>query len=327
MRRGLLNTTSLTPSSYVESTRSSQRASLNMSHIMNQTEVRLQEKEIDIDLGYAERGIIISNPMRIDGSSVSIDSTDVDQDELRRALLFWDRLIWPSTSGIYIDGGPDMDFLVGEGKLLRPNFLVNGDCAIGLSMAFSETFRILEHRAPGQWIMSGGVNSLKYHGRGVEEGRGVFADLINAIPIPDRTMPLEDIIIFRSKREPEVIALRTAIEELYQNWKNSEDKDNQFKLALTKIDLASVDMVRVAREGNHPFQMSSWKVSFNATPDIVRAAAGFLSASGPLELGTLASLFAGAVSSTISVGSGIGLRTAKTDSPFQYVATIESKLY
>jgi hypothetical protein len=296
-------------------------------HSSTQTHVSPASGSFDFEMGSQERGVIISNPLTIDGTSISIKNSEIDPIDLRRSLLFWDKIIWPVTNGIYIDGGVDTEFLEAQNKLLRPLFSVNGDVATGLSMAFTETYRVLSERNPGQWLLTEGEKSLQIHGKQIEQGRGVIAHLINAVPVPDRTMPLEDVIRFKEKRGDEVIALRTRIDEFYQEWVNSEDKEHQLMLAVTKIDMASADMVKVARESKSPFSMSSWKINYSASPDAMKALMGYLSAAEALELGIVGSLLSGAASSMLSVGTDIGLRNSKINSPFNYVASMEGSLF
>ena len=291
------------------------------------TQVTPESGSFDFHMNTQDRGVILSNPLKIDGKSVLIESGEIDPFSLRRALLFWDKILWPATSGIYIEGGVDIEFLEAEEKLIRPYFRVNGDAATGISMAFSESYRILDNKNPGQWLLSEGEKSLQIHGKLVEEGRGVIARLVNAIPVPDRAMPLEDVILFKEKRGDEVIALRMLLDDFYQAWIRSEDKDHQFMLAIAKIDRASANMLRVARESKLPFRMSSWKINFNASPDIVKAAMGYLTSSQSFELGTVSSLLAGAATSMLSVGTDIGIHKSNNLSPFNYVASMENSLF
>lgn len=281
----------------------------------------------EITLDPQERGIVLSNPLTISGTSVHIESSEIDSGELRRALLFWDKLVWPSTNGILIAGSPDIEFLESVGKMNRPHFHVNGDTATALSMAFAKTYQSLEDLHPGQWLVSRGEKSLKIHGQGVEQNRGIVTKFINAIPVPDRAMPLEDILNFKEQRYSEVIALRTAIDEFYQSWINSEDQTHQLQLVLAKIDSASSEMIKVARESLLPFSMSSWKINFNITaPDILKAAGLTLAGAVNLDLSLTSSLLAGGLS-TVSFGSGIGLRRAKRDTPFNYIASLERDMF
>lgn len=323
-RRRLLGSTTLSGRGQFSSQPTEQPHSVSARNAQNHaTQISIEKSAFEFNMDAQERGVIISNPMKIKGSEVKIESIGIDPLELRRSLLFWDKIVWPATSGIYIDGGPDIEFLISEGKILRPYFGVNGDAATALSMAFFQTYQSLEGNYPGQWILSNADQSLTVHGKDIVRGRGIMAKLMNAVPIPDRTMPLEDVILFREKRGDEVVALRSAIEEFYQQWVNSEDKDHQLKLALARIDSASAEMLKIARESRFPFSMSSWRVNFNASPDAMKAMAGYLAASSTFDLNAIGSLLAGAASSLLSIGTGVGFRNSTTQSPFNYVASME----
>ncbi|TWI29759.1 DUF6236 family protein [Paracoccus sulfuroxidans] len=286
------------------------------------TSVWPDSSSFDFEINNSNRGIILSNPMRISGTSVSIESSDLDASELRRALLFWDVIAWPASSGIYICGGPDIDFLLSEKRLIRPKFHMNGDAATGLSMAFSQTLKILEGKMPGQWIMSNGESSLSLSGKDLLTDRGVLTTLSNLIPIPMHDMPLEEVLRFRDARLPEVLALRSALDRLYQDWMNSEDKEHQLKMAINDLDIAISAMIKVARESKNPFTLSSWEMSFSFSA--IDAFKGFF-AGKIFGLDTASSLLAGAAS-TISFSKGVGLKSAKSNSPFTYISSIHNKL-
>ncbi|MCA2013839.1 DUF6236 family protein [Cereibacter sphaeroides] len=277
---------------------------------------------MDFDVGEIGRGIIMSNPLNISGSSVSVASPNLDPGELRRALLFWDLIAWPSTNGIHFAGGPDEDFLMSESRLVRPKFRVRGDAAKALPMAFIETLKTVERRRPGQWMMSSGERCLALSGKDIINDRGVLTTLSNAIPVPMHDMPLEDVLRFKDRRLPEVLALRGELDGFYQNWINSEDQDHQLRMAVRAIDRASADMIRVARESKNPFLLSSWKVSFSISPvDSLK----FFLGGKVLGLDMASSLLIGAAS-TISISRDVGLKSSKGNSPYSYIASIHTDL-
>lgn len=314
-----LNTTSLTNGFHRGPTARLQNASASR---QSGTSVWPDEASFNFDIGDTGRGIILSNPMKISGTSVTMESSSLDASELRRALLFWDLIAWPSSNGIYISGGPDEEFLMSENRLVRPKFKMNGDGAAGLSMAFIETLKALEQKRPGQWMMSNGGRSLGLSGKDIINDRGVLTTLSNLIPVPMHDMPLEDVLRFKDHRLPEVMALRASLDRLYQDWVNSEDQDHQLRMAINTLDLASSDMIRVARESRNPFTLSSWKMSCSFSP--IDASKFFLG--GTLfGLDTASSLLMGAAS-TISFNKDVGLKIAKSNSPFSYIASIHSEL-
>jgi hypothetical protein len=263
--------------------------------------------------------------MAISGAQVFMQTTEIDPVDLRRAILFWDKLVWPASSGLYIAGTPDTDFLETCGVLARPKFQVNGDLAQALAVAFIHAFRFLEDREPGQWLLSQGTGSLQLDNTLVERDRGAMLAMYGAIPIPNREVPLEDVLNFRSRRIDEIAVLRTAIDEFYQNWVNSEDKAHALSQAISRIDIAAADMVRVAKESSLPFSMSTLKLNFSISgADVLKAVSVFSLTSQTLSLTT--SLLTSALAA-ISFGSDIGLRKPRTNSPFSFVASLEKQLF
>lgn len=278
------------------------------------TSVRPENGAFSFDIGETERGIILSNPMSISGASIFIESTFLDASELRRALLFWDLIVWPASKGIYISGGLDEDFLISENRLVRPKFSMEGNSAAGLSIAFTDTLKILEKKRPGQWMMSHGGSSLAFSGKELLNDRGVLTTLTNFIPVPMHDMPLEDVLRFKDARLPEVLALRSSLDRLYQDWVNSEDQEHQLRSAINVVDMASADMIKVARESRNAFALSSWKMSFSVSA--VDALKGLLSGKA-FGLDTASSLLMGAASA-ISFSKDVGLKSAERNSPFSY---------
>ncbi len=47
------------------------------------------------------RGLVVSPPIEIDGTSLHVKSSNLDPQELRFALLFWDQLVWPSSRAVH----------------------------------------------------------------------------------------------------------------------------------------------------------------------------------------------------------------------------------
>ena len=66
-----------------------------------------RRKQNDLNFGRVprdaiNRGLVVSPPIEIQGSNLFVKSSSLDPQELRFALLFWDRLVWPSSRNIYL---------------------------------------------------------------------------------------------------------------------------------------------------------------------------------------------------------------------------------
>jgi hypothetical protein len=165
--------------------------------------------------------------------------------------------------------------------------------------------------------------SLAFSEKELLNDRGVLTTLTNFIPVPMHDMPLEDVLRFKDARLPEVLALRSSLDRLYQDWVNSEDQEHQLRSAINVVDMASADMIKVARESRNAFALSSWKMSFSVSA--VDALKGLLSGKA-FGLDTASSLLMGAASA-ISFSKDVGLKSAERNSPFSYIASIHSELW
>ena len=163
-----------------------------------------------------ERGLVISCPINISGTSLFLKSSTLDPQELRFALLFWDKLDFPTNNLISIGTDQNAEFLAGEGILTRTRVQVQGggDMAQGYAGAHVHAYRTLDEREPGVWSLGKGENSVSFSDTDVEHGRGALIGLYKAIPVPDKEVPLQDILEFREKRHAELLALRHHIEAI-----------------------------------------------------------------------------------------------------------------
>ena len=110
--------------------------------------------------GVPKRGLVLSCPIEIQGNRLLLKSSNLDPQELRFALLFWDKLVWPSSRALHIASGPDEQFLESEGVLSRPSFTFNGDIAQGMAMTQIAAFSQLDQIEPGVWAIAQGENSF-----------------------------------------------------------------------------------------------------------------------------------------------------------------------
>lgn len=275
----------------------------------------------------AGKALIISNPLEVSEGSVLVRSDQLDDYELRRAILFWDRLLWPLSNGLHIDGGTDAEFLEETGVLKRPVYRGTGDVSRLLADAYIKAFDDMEEAEPGSWALHTGENALLLRSPKLQEGRGASVALFRAVPIPDRTVPLEDILRFREKRLSEVRALVVAIDEFYQEWTLSEDEEHQFHLAVRRIEHACYDLLRVSKESKHPFRLSNWKIGFSLNPMSAIGAAAIGKTLDPIiGLDGLGAILGGAAS-TLSLQRDIGFKVdeAKTK-PFNFAVSLEKDL-
>lgn len=280
-------------------------------------------------------GLVVSCPIEIQGSTLFVKSSNLDPQELRFALLFWDKLAWPSSRVVHISSGLDEQFLESAGILIRPSFSFYGDAAQGMSETQIAAFRWLEESEPGKWAISQGVNSLLLNTGDLEVGNGAFVELYRAIPIPDRDVPLNDILEFKEKRRDEVCLLRNEIDNLFHKLDRANDGTAELAKQVAKIDKACADAIRVGKEWQFPVRLSNIKASFELRPfaTIAGAIAGYAGAGAlnlPASTALLASL-GGAASATapaLKIAGDFGWRGLRPrQGPYRYVSQISNELF
>lgn len=62
------------------------------------------------DPNFGKRGLVVSAPFEVQGTTLRVRSSNLDPQELRSSVLLWDRLVWPSSRAIHLASGPDESF-------------------------------------------------------------------------------------------------------------------------------------------------------------------------------------------------------------------------
>lgn len=225
-------------------------------------------------LNKGERGLIISPPMELNLNANQFSARGgFDLQALRADLLFWDKLVFPQTGFVY--NAPEIEYLQRSGILSCPRFpMSGGELAKSVYGAHVSGFQFLDAREPGAWAVGQGPNSIKLWGDGAGsvEGRGALLKLLSAVPIPDASVALEDVLEFRERRRDEMRALRSQIEEFYLDVVSVEDQGAALLRYSERIDQACVDVLRVGRERNFRMRLSDWTVSIDLF-EIIKASA------------------------------------------------------
>jgi len=159
-----------------------------------------------------KRGLIVSPPLEIKGTSLYVRSSNLDPQELRFSLLLFDQIVWPSSRAIFFASSPDEEFLEQAGVLTRPNYTFSGDVAQGLAKTQIQAFADLDAREPGRWSLAQGENSFFLHDNLLEPDAGALLELQRAIPIPDKDVPLNEVLEFKRRRNDELQRLRAEID-------------------------------------------------------------------------------------------------------------------
>lgn len=275
------------------------------------------------------RGLVVSPPIEVQGTRLFAKSSNLDPQELRFALLFWDRLVWPSSRAIHFASGPDEAFLQEAGVLSRSEYTVFGDGAQGIARGQIQAYQDLERSQPGAWALAQGENSLLWKEGLTDEGKGTLVELHRAIPVPKQDVPLAEILEFRQRRRDELILLRHHLESLVSEIEGSVDKPSALQKRIAEVDQACANLLTVGKEWQFPVYLSNFKASFSLSPQkfLPAVAGGWkMGESYGLTAATAVASIAGAAS-TLDIKGDYGLRSIKRPtSPYRYAFQISGEL-
>lgn len=269
----------------------------------------------------SDRGLVVSSPMMIQGNTLLVKNSNLDRQELRLSLLFWDRLAWPASRIVYLGSGPDEQFLEDAGILSRPRVggPISGDMAQCMAREHLSAFRTLEENEPGIWALAQGERSFLLKEGQLEEGRSLLVELHRAIPVPDKDVPLADILEFRSKRRDELLRLRAEIDTFYDATAKAADGGFELQRCVNQIELACADLFRASKEGRNPFRLADLKMSYELRLGSVVKDAAFGAAIGQTyNMPTLGALVGGGLG-FLKVTRDLGIKGKHGRSPYWYV--------
>jgi hypothetical protein len=204
-----------------------------------------------------------------------------------------------------------------------------------MAMTQIAAFRQFEQNEPGKWALAQGENSLLLKDRDLEVGKGAFVELHRAIPVPDRDVPLNEILEFKEKRHDEIYLLRNEIDNLFAELDSANDKAAELAKNVAKIDIACADAIRVGKERQFPIRLSNFKASVELRPfaTLTGAIAGYMAA-GAVNLPATTTLLAslgGAASATapaLKIACDFGWRGLRPrQGPYRYVSQFHDELF
>jgi Family of unknown function (DUF6236) len=295
------------------------------------------------------RGLIISRPTFVthyvngetyaDGSPKKVTVSvahELDAQQLRYQLLFWDKLAHPKTGAMEFPSAEE-DFLLAEGILSKPT----------PSIAYDQKLRSVNHikgllsvqedldrKEPGKWsLCEPDMASYLDLFWGTEPKKGAVVNLVNCVPVPNRDVPLDDILKFKRKRSDELLALRHHLERIYQTIAGAADHNLAWRTETEALDKAIADTLKTARES----KMKMWLGSLGGTltvKDAFRldeALAAFVAAHSAGLTATKALIpaaIAGIRKPSLQIAASAARKGASaTGTPFKYVTSIHTELF
>lgn len=199
-----------------------------------------------------ERGIIITpNYKVLDGGGLQL-SGGIEAVNLRKYLLFWDKIDYPVNNMIHIGGGPDIDFLIQEGiakstevRFQRMQAHENGLLFLASQMvAFEQNNKADDN----EWSIAQPTDSLIIPQEYSKRQGCLEFEMYNAVQIPTADVPLPEVIEFKARRNAELLALRDSMDSIVDQIMSSQDIPKRKNKALNKLHRDLNDFNRVIKE-------------------------------------------------------------------------------
>lgn len=294
-----------------------------------------------------EMGLIVSpisiDPHKVDGEPISDSRMSVSHkpssSALRRYLLFWDKLDLP-TSVVDHKTSREIEFLRSEGALIRtsqrmvlkfhgelaqPEYRVTDDVD-ALARARFETFQRHENAEPGRWALAMSGPFERLPSSEMEDGRGLLFRLHQAIPVPTRDVPLDDVLQFRQRRRAELLALRAALAAIYTSIADAPDKPLSQHLEFEKLNRALADLLTTTKGVPVRFLPANFEVTINAQS--LNAGLAAIGASTASSMSPAHALLIGAATTAVAslkVTWGLKRHFASSD-PYRYAVYCQNEI-
>ncbi|MEG0259612.1 MAG: DUF6236 family protein [Lysinibacillus sp.] len=249
------------------------------------------------------RGIVINPKFEILEEGVLLKTTHIEPEDLRKYLLFWDRIDFPSNNVIYLGDNVESQFLINAGIMQRTMHQLNGFSG-NMEHLFADlqykTFLDNNKKEKGMWSIAQTSNQLILNPNDLIKKRAIEFELINCVPIPTVDVPLETILEFKTRRNDELLAFRNAIDKLYEEIINSLDDDRAKQRIFTEIQLNSNDLIRVMGESRIKMILQNIKAEFSLT-DLAKGIGAGIFATSVLDIPAVASVVGVSILSTVNV--------------------------
>lgn len=271
----------------------------------------------------SERGLVVAPRFVWDGQTLSFPGlVGLEPSDLRRYVLYWDRLDFPDNNLISIASSPDVEYLASVGVLRRTRVVVRQSGNLGTLYVLAQfaAFEQLSAREPGLWTIGQSAPGFYAPREGSGPTRGIEVELYEALPTPPDNVALPDVFEFKFRRASELGALRASLDELYLDISKTGDIPRAKTAALDRLGTTVGNLNKVANEAWPSRIISSVKVELNLPDIAAKASAGLviaLSVGVPGAVG--AAIGAVAASVKININEILAPRLPSSLRDFAYV--------
>ncbi|XOQ12628.1 MAG: hypothetical protein ACFWTY_01255 [Shouchella clausii] len=252
------------------------------------------------------RGIVVSPKYVIDGNNIRFPGLlGIEDFDLRRYLMYWDKIDYPNSNMIDIVSSPDILYLEEVGVLKRTGINVSGDFRLDelYPMGQLQVFNLKNALEPGSWSLAQSTPKLNLLKKDTEKTRVLEVELYQCLPVPTENVSLDEILEFKQRRNSELLEFRFLMDKLYLDTIESGDferaKTHNIELLQKKI----FDIDRLMGESRFNRVKTNLSTNISISDLVVESLKGFTAGAfiGMPEWGALA----GFASSFIKLDLGI----------------------
>lgn len=226
--------------------------------------------------------------------------------EINYLALYWDKLVSPTNNIFHAEMKNEED-LIQCGLLTRPSFQRHGffdgnEMTNFYAETHAKTIDILRHtEGLTDWRMHFLNDQIILKPELSRPSEVIRFELANLLPIPTENIHLHEILEFKQRRKPELIALHEYLDSLYSEIISSSDINLQRAKSLSNLKTAIMDLDRLNAEvWRSPIKFSiSTSFEFDLTQIYGGIAGAALAVNGPHPYDIL-----GGLGSVISVLGG-----------------------
>lgn len=265
-------------------------------------------------------------------NTVHVKQSGLSYRKLLINTLYWDKIITTNNNIIHIsnDRAPGVRELKNEGIYSEINLPLTGEGDIAALIYEANMKFMIESlaRKDINFIASEADKVLIKNSNEVAPDNGELFTLINAIPEPDESVNIHDVLEFRHKRQGELKNLMNKINELNIRVLKAENRDLELKAAINEIDIACADVIRLYNESRIKFNLSEVKFNFNIPEIVTNAGAAYFGAKsiGLPETGAILASATYGFNTFVNFSSAMSLRRIDKTNPFNYVGQMSVKL-
>lgn len=176
----------------------------------------------------------------------------ITAEDVRFYLMYWDLVVVPTNNIVHMEL-PDEDDLLKSGLVWRPRTQLTGDLHSGeigdlIIKGQSKIANIFMKDGKNDWVIHQRGDQICLPETHSVTRNAIRVDLIGALPVPSKEIPINEVLEFKMRRSAELEALHASLDDIYFDVLNSPDQDLSRKKAFSNLQREIENLNRVANE-------------------------------------------------------------------------------